>query len=114
MRDKILLLTGDGIGRGDDRLGQVILANFLRVVGGRDELPAAIICMNGAVRLVCDGAEAFEAQEHLRELVAKGVAVYACKTCLEHFGLIERVVVGQIGGMPMFVEMMAAHQVITV
>ena len=113
MKDKVVLIAGEGIGRGDDRLGQVILANFLRSVGQRPEKPAAIILMNGGVKLACSGAEAFEAQEHLRELVEQGVKVLACRTCLDHFGLVDRVVVGEIGGMPGFVELMTDHQVLT-
>ena len=69
--------------------------------------------MNGGVKLACSGAEAFEAQEHLRELVGQGVKVFACRTRLEHFGLVDRVVVGEIGGMPGFVELMSEHQVLT-
>ena len=113
MKDKVVLITADGLGRGDEGLGHVIMANFLRTVGQRSDLPAAIILMNSGVKLACLGAEAFEAQEHLRELVVKGVPVLSCRTCLDHFGLVEKVVVGQIGGMPKFVELMAEHQVLT-
>ena len=111
MEGKAVLVTGDGIGRGDHHLGQVILADILMSVGQRQEKPAAIILLNGGVKLACSGAEAFEAQEHLRELVGQGVKVLACRTCLEHFARVERVVVGEIGGMPGFVELMAEHQV---
>ncbi len=111
--NKLILLTCEGIGRGEDDLGHVLLANFLRTVGAREEKPAAIVLMNGAVRLACPGTEAFEAQEHLRELADDGVPVLACRTCLEAFGLVDKVQIGQIGGMPQFVEMMAAHEVIT-
>lgn len=113
MKDKVVLIAGEGLGRGDDRLGQVILANFLRVVAQRDEKPAAIILMNAGVKLACAGTEAFEAQEHLRELASQGVKVLACRTCLEHFGLVERAVVGEIGGMPGFIELMARHRVLS-
>ncbi len=113
MRGKVVLITGDGIGRGDHHLGQVILANFLRSVGQRPDKPVAIILMNDGVKLACSGAEAFEAQEHLSELAGQGVKVLACRTCLEHFGLVEKVVVGEIGGMPGFVELMSEYQVLT-
>ncbi len=113
MKDKLIILAGDGLGRGDEALGHVILANFLRLLTQRPDKPAAIVCWNAGVRLVCEGAEAFEAQEHLRELAAQGVPVLACRTCLEHFGLLDRVVVGQVGGMAQFVDMMATHEVIT-
>ncbi len=113
MQDKVVLITGDGIGRGDHHLGQVLLANFLRSVGQRPDRPAAIILMNDGVKLACSGAEAFEAQEHLRELADVGVRVFACRTCLEHLGLVDKVSVGEIGGMPGFVNLMSEHQVLT-
>ncbi len=112
MTRKLILLTAEGIGRGDEGLGHILLANFLRSVARREEKPAAIVLMNGAVRLACPGAEAFEAQEHLRELADDGVPVLACRTCLEAFGLVDKVQIGQIGGMPQFVEMMADHEVL--
>lgn len=113
MKNKVVLIAGEGMGRGDAGLGQVILGSFLRCLSQRAEKPAAIICVNDGVRLVCSGTPAFEAQEHLRELAAQGVSVYACRTCLEQYQLVEKVVVGQIGGMPQFVEMMAEHEVIS-
>ncbi len=112
LTNKLILLTSEGIGHGDESLGHVLLANFLRTIANRDEKPAAIVLMNGAVRLACPGADAFEAQEHLRELADAGVPVYACRTCLEAFGLVDRVQIGKIGGMAQFVEMMASYGVI--
>lgn len=113
MSGKLVLLTADSLGRGDENLGHVILANFLRTLVGREEKPAAVVLMNGAVRLACQKTEAFEAQEHLRELAEAGVEVYSCRTCLDHFGMVDSVVVGKIGGMPQFVEMMAKYEVLT-
>ncbi len=110
--NKLIMLTSESIDRGDEALGHVLLANFLRAVGLRDEKPAAVVLMNEAVRLACPGADAFEAQEHLRELAQAGVPVFACRTCLEAFGLVDSVEIGRIGGMPQFVEMMATHEVI--
>ena len=114
MTNKLILLTSESLGRGDEDLGHVLLANFLRVLGARPAKPAAIVLMNGAVRLACPGAAAFEAQEHLRELARDGVPVYACRTCLEAFGLVDDVEIGQIGGMAQFVEMMDRHEVISI
>lgn len=113
MEDKVIVLTGDELGRGDTALGQIVLANFLRTLVQRQGKPTAVFCVNSAVRLVCSGAEAFEAQEHLRELAAQGVSVLACRTCLEHFGLVDKMLVGEIAGMPQFVDLLAKHQVVT-
>jgi sulfur relay (sulfurtransferase) complex TusBCD TusD component (DsrE family) len=46
--------------------------------------------------------------EPLRALVAGGVPVVACRTCLEHYGLLERVAVGEIGTMAQVIELQAA------
>ena len=38
--------------------------------------------------------------DNLRALEEQGVRLVLCKTCLEAFGLLDRVRVGVIGGMP--------------
>ena len=113
MTNEVILLTSDAIGRGDDALGRVLMANFLRFQLERPEPPATIICMNSAVKLACRGDVDFEAQEYLHRLATRGVRVLSCRTCLEHFGLLNDVVIGEVGGMGMFVTMMSQGRVLT-
>jgi hypothetical protein len=108
-----ILLTADGIGRGDDSLGRVLMANFLRFQAERTDPVEAVILMNSAVKLACDGSADFEAQEYLGQLVARGARVLSCRTCLEHYGLVESVTIGETGGMGQFVEMMRDGRVLT-
>jgi intracellular sulfur oxidation DsrE/DsrF family protein len=44
------------------------------------------------VRLVCDGSWA---QGHLKKLEEQGVEILACSTCLEYFGLTDKLLVGK-------------------
>jgi sulfur relay (sulfurtransferase) complex TusBCD TusD component (DsrE family) len=52
--------------------------------------------------------------EWLKQLEAKGVELIICSTCLETFGLTNKVNVGRVGGMPeILAAMQAASQVIS-
>ncbi|MCO5170003.1 MAG: DsrE family protein [Planctomycetes bacterium] len=106
----VVLLNADGMGRGDDALGQRVLTTFLGKAGALDGLEA--VCLyNGGVRLAVEGSPALQA---LAALEARGVDVVACGTCVDHFGLRERVRVGAVGSMDDIVTRLdRAEKVIT-
>ncbi|MBT7290468.1 MAG: sulfurtransferase-like selenium metabolism protein YedF, partial [Chloroflexi bacterium] len=43
MASKVLFITSEVMGRGDDRLGQMLMANFLRLLDESQEKPQTII-----------------------------------------------------------------------
>ena len=96
---KRILLLSETIGHDED-LGHVLMKNFLHYVALNDEPPIALMMMNTAVKLACEGSEVLS---DLQSLADKGVAVTSCKTCLEYFHLVHKVAVGSIGGMPVSV-----------
>ncbi len=92
MPSKVFLIQSEGLGRGDDSLGKLLMANFLRLLGESAAKPKALVFWNGGVRLVCEGSEVLE---HLKKLAAQGVEISACTTCLEYFDLAEKLKVGK-------------------
>ncbi len=63
------------------------------------------------VKLVATGSAC---QKELEELSAIGVSLIACRTCLDYYGLLDKVVVGEVGNMMRIVEAQAsADKVIT-
>lgn len=93
----LLALAGPGMGSGDDRLGQALLANFVRLLGERDPLPvAAVVCYNHGVLHLTAGSPVLG---HLQTLAVRGVPVIACRTCVEYLGLEDRINVGRLGTM---------------
>ena len=92
MPAKTLLIQGEGLGRGDDKLGQVIMGNFLRLLGESRDKPETLIFWNHGVRLVCEGSAVLE---HLRRLEEQGVEILACTTCLEYLDLRDKLIVGK-------------------
>ena len=80
MKSKSLLIQSEGLGRGDDTLGGLLMASFLRLLGEKENKPKTIIFWNGGVKLVCPGSEVLD---HIRKLENAGVEILACTTCLE-------------------------------
>lgn len=92
----LLVLTGDGMGHGDDALRTKLLATYLTLLAENDVLPGAICFYTEGVKLVVDGSPVLDL---LKALEAKGVHLIVCTTCLNHYGLMDRVAVGIVGGM---------------
>lgn len=92
MQSKVFLIQSEGLGKGDDPLGTMLMANFLRLLGESKEKPEALIFWNTGVRLVCEDSYALG---HLKRLEDQGVEILACTTCLEYFDLVDKLKVGK-------------------
>jgi selenium metabolism protein YedF len=93
----LVLLTSDGVGRGDESLGRRLMANFLAKLAESGNLQDHVIaCLNRAVFLTCEGSEVLET---LRVLEGAGARIRSCITCLEHYGLETKLSAGEIGTM---------------
>ena len=92
MTSKVFFIQSEGLGRGDDQLGIILMANFLRLLGESKEKPGALVFWNTGVRLVCQGSRVLD---HLKRLQEQGVEILACTTCLEYFQLVDKLEVGK-------------------
>lgn len=92
----VLAVSSDGMGRGDDELGQVLLRNHLHVLAELNPRPDVLIFYNAGVKLAVKGSPALE---DLKTLAGQGVQILLCGTCLNHFGLKDKVAVGEISNM---------------
>lgn len=79
------------MGRGDDELGIKLMRGFLQTLVDSDPLPWRIIFINSGVYLTTEDEAAVQAVTVLED---KGVEVLSCGTCLQHFGLVEKLRVG--------------------
>ena len=107
----IIVLNRDSMGHGDDELGRRILPTFLRKsIAFGDDLEA-IVLYNAGVRLAAkDSPVAVE----LSQLHEGGVEIMPCTTCVEHFGLVGRLVVPKPCSMDDIVSVLKlAEKVIT-
>lgn len=107
----LVLVTGDGMGRGDDELRAKLLRTYLTLLAEHDVLPGAICFYTDGVKLVVEGSPFLDL---LRALEKKGVHLIVCTTCLKHYDLYDKVAVGIVGGMTDIISAQAkAEKVIT-
>ena len=109
MTKKVFLIQAEGLGRGEEQLGSLLMANFLRLLGESKEKPESLVFWNAGVRLVCEGSKVLD---HLKRLEGQGVAILACTTCLEYLDLKDKMMVGQPTTMIKSIESMFSGEVI--
>jgi len=110
MASKVLFITSSVMGRGDDQLGELLMANFLRLLGESQEKPVTMVFLNSGVRLVCEGSSFLG---HVRKLEEQGVEMLACTTCLEYFDLTDKLKVGKPTTMAKSIQSMMTADVVT-
>jgi intracellular sulfur oxidation DsrE/DsrF family protein len=109
--DITILITKDGMGSADAALQHKLLDIYLKLLMENDSLPAAICFYTDGVRLVVEGSPFLE---RLSQIEQRGVRLIICSTCLNYFGLSEKVRVGIVGGMADILEaQITASKVIT-
>ena len=112
MKSIVVLVTNDGLGHANPTLRHKMMNIFLGLLASSNTLPAKICFYTEGVKLTVEGSPVLA---ELRMLTAKNVELIICRTCLEYFGLVDKVAVGIVGGMPDIIESMwQADSVITV
>jgi selenium metabolism protein YedF len=107
---KVFIIKSASLGRGDDDLGQILMAGFLRHLAESRTKPAAMIFLNSGVHLVSEGSSFLA---HLKKLEEEGVEILACTTCLEYFELMDRLRVGRPTAMAKTIESMMTAEVVS-
>jgi intracellular sulfur oxidation DsrE/DsrF family protein len=111
LSDAVILITREGMGSADTALQHRLLDTYLRLLQDNESLPVAICFYTDGVKLVVEGSPFLE---RLAEIEQRGVRLIICSTCLNYFGLAEKVQVGIVGGMADILEAQTkASKVIT-
>ena len=110
MKSKAILIQSEGLGQGDDTLGGLLMANFLRLLGESQKKPSNIILWNAGARLACHGSRVIE---HLKRLEQQGVEISVCTTCLEYFDLMDKLLVGKPTTMVRSIDSMLEYDMVT-
>lgn len=101
--NKIVVISSPFMGKGDDELGAALMKAFIFALTQQEELPSAIIFYNGGAKLTCENSPTLE---DIKSLEAQGVEIMTCGTCLNHYGLTEKLKAGSITNMYAIAEKM--------
>lgn len=102
--DFVIAVDTATMGRGNDELGKVLMKGFLFAVTQLDELPKTMLFYNGGATLTTEGSDSLD---DLKSLEAQGVTIKTCGTCLNYYGLTDKLKVGEVTNMYDIVETMA-------
>ena len=104
-RGPVVVAVGSAeMGNGDPRLGRILMKSFLYSLTQLEELPQTVLFFNGGVRMTTEGSESIE---DLKALEAQGVEILSCGTCLDFYGLKDKLLVGGITNMYVIAQTMA-------
>ena len=91
-----VLITKDMMGDGSEELGRILIKGFIFSLTELPVLPKAVIFLNSGVRLAVEGSNTLA---DLQKLSDAGATVLACGTCLNYYGLTEKLAVGEVTDM---------------
>jgi len=99
----VIQIASEVYGVGDDELGHNLMKAYIYALNEASPPPRALIFINGGVKLACEGSPVLDS---LQALQKKGVEIISCGTCLNFYGLSEKLAAGSIGNMYDIVERM--------
>ena len=100
----VVAVDSETMGRGSDELGKLLMKSFLFAVTQLPQLPRTMLFYNGGAKLTVEGSDSLE---DLKGLEAQGVKILTCGTCLNFYGLADKVAVGGVTNMYSIVETLA-------
>jgi intracellular sulfur oxidation DsrE/DsrF family protein len=111
----VILVTREGLGQvqaADHEFGVEMFDRFVHALEGEERRPEALCFYTDGVKLLVEGSRALPG---LRLLAGLGVRLVACRSCLEKFGLLDRLGVGEVGTMKDVVRLIQdADKVVTI
>lgn len=102
--DFVVAVGSDCMGRGAEDLGRTLMKGFIYAVSQLEMLPKAMLFYNGGAKLTVEGSASIE---DLKSMEAQGVEILTCGTCLNFYGLTEKLAVGGVTNMYSIVEKLA-------
>ena len=95
-KNVVVAVTAPWMGAGNEELGAVLIKGFLFALTQQDTLPTTILFYNGGATLTTEGSASLE---DLKSLEALGVEILTCGTCLNYYGLTDKLRVGEVTNM---------------
>jgi selenium metabolism protein YedF len=100
----VVLFSSDEFGHGARELGELLVRTFVYTLKEVEPAPHALLFVNSGVRLTTEGSALLE---DLCELAGRGVQVFSCGTCLDYYGLKEKLKVGAVTNMFSIVSLLS-------
>lgn len=101
--DIVIVIASDKLGSGCDELGDVLMKSYTYALTEVSPTPKTIILLNAGVKLTTEGSPVLD---NINKLFQSGVEIISCGTCLDYYGLKDKLKVGIVGNMYSIIEKM--------
>lgn len=108
-RRVVVQVAADSMGIGDEELGKKLLKGFIYSLTQLDHLPTTMLFYNSGARVTCEGSASLD---DLRNLADAGVEILTCGTCLEHYGIADKLAVGEVTNMYVIAQKLTGASVV--
>ena len=92
----VVAIGSEKMGCGDEKLGKNLMKAFIYSLSQAEVHPKTILFFNGGAHLTCEGSLSLEDLGNLKEL---GVKILTCGTCLDFYGLKDKLKIGEVTNM---------------
>ena len=99
--DAVVAIGSACMGVGSEELGRTLMKGFIYALSQQERLPRTILFYNGGATIPIEGSVSVE---DLKSMEAQGVQILTCGTCLDYYGLKDRLAVGGVTNMYSIVE----------
>ena len=108
-KNTVVVISSKAMGHGGDELGTALMKGFIFALSQQEQLPTTILFYNGGATIPVEGSVSLE---DLKNMEAQGVEILTCGTCLNFYGLTEKLAVGEVTNMYTIVEKMTGADLI--
>ncbi|MBW2062318.1 MAG: sulfurtransferase-like selenium metabolism protein YedF [Deltaproteobacteria bacterium] len=100
----VVKISDQIMGKGPEPLGRMLMKAFIKTLSDATLKPQAAVFYNSGIHLAVEGSEYLE---DIKALKNSGMEILVCGTCLDFFGLKEKLVVGRVSNMFEIIEILA-------
>lgn len=101
----VVVIASETMGKGNDELGAILIKAFIHTLLQMETLPTRMLFYNTGVKLAAQGSPVLD---DLSQLSEAGVEILVCGTCLNYFGLTDKLAAGAVTNMYEIATTMAA------
>ncbi len=92
----VFLITSSTLGRGSEELGELLMRSFIYTLKETKTLPCKMFFLNSGVFLTTEGSPVLDELARIAEM---GVEIFSCGTCLDYYGLKDKLKTGYLTNM---------------
>ncbi|WP_319201082.1 sulfurtransferase-like selenium metabolism protein YedF [uncultured Ilyobacter sp.] len=97
----VMVIASDQMGDGSEELGKILMKGFIYTLTEMEKVPSTILFYNSGAKITVEGSESIE---DLKILEERGTEILTCGTCLNYYGIEDKLAIGEISNMYTIIE----------